>query len=648
MKKNTHPQPTPSLYHKVNGFFERNRYAFAVISMLLSVLMSILLFDVKVSLSGDDSDYIIGAHDFWHHFIFPSGHGAVLYQMVLAPFVGLFGMNLILLKSLSALFIVAALWLFYKSFRDCVPAAVLAPTLLLVSICFYVFFYASHTYSEMFFMLMQGLFIYFFARYFLTKEEATYSLKRDWRKYFILAGLILGVVLARPIGYGILGVMILFFVIQRRWKDLLYLFVASLCVFLAYKLFKFILWPGSSETLNFGSFFAKDPYNPTLGMEDFPGLLKRFTENSEIYLSAFLCQFMGVIPYTHSNMFTVSVARTLAIYILYAGCIAITFKRNKALLFVGLYAGIMNFASFIALQSQWGQDRLIVIYYPFILLFFLGGIWYLFQSKIFRKAFFIYPLLLLTICIGTLSITKGRVEQNLPVLQQNLLGDKLYGFTPDWVNFIKGSQWAAKNLDKDAVIVSRKPTISKVYTGRDFLLTHTALTVPIDSLAALKDKIGDNQTLIVMDATKGSYTGELVRYIISYVKGENKFFINGTETAGVCVYAVYDEYLNDLLISMANNQFTYTFDFDDFVEQCRRMESFRIYDPDMMLRYVEDSRIDYFLLPRLRVYPMTNTGAYINDVHRYREYISFKYPGRFRTIHTIGKEEPCEIVEFIH
>jgi MFS family permease len=610
--------------------------------------MSILLFDVKVSLSGDDSDYIIGASEFWHHFTFPSGHGAVLYQIILSPFVGLFGMNLIVLKSISALCAIWAVWLLYRSFRDCVPAAVLAPSLLLVSICAYVFFYASHTYSEMFFMLMQGLFIYFFALYFLVKEDAVPSLKTGWRTYLITAALILGVVLARPIGYGILGAVILFFGVERRWRDMLYLFAATVCVFAFYQLLKSILWPGSSETLNFSTFFLKDPYNPTLGMESPAGMLKRFTENSQIYLSAFLYQFMGLIPDTYSNMFTVSTARTVAIYLLYAGCIVITFRRNKALLFAGIYAGVMNFASFIALQSMWAQDRLIMIYYPFILLFFLGGIWYLFQIQALKKAFFIYPLLLLTLCYGTLSTTRSRVKQNLPVLQQNLLGDKLYGLTPDWANFIKGSQWVTENLDKDAVIVSRKPTLSKVYTGRDFTLTPTALTVPADTLALLKDKTTADRILVMADASKIIFTGEPVRYIISYVRGTNKFSLNGTETIGVCVYAFPNESVESRLAEMAAYDMAYTFDFDDLVEQCRRMESVRIYDPDLMLRYLEDNGISYLLLPQLRVYPTINSGEFINDVHRYRDFISFKYPGRFRTIHTIGEEEPCEIVEFIH
>ena len=112
--------------------------------------------------------------------------------------------------------------------------------------------------------------------------------------------------------------------------------------------------------------------------------------------------------------------------------------------------------------------------YQFIVLksiscfFLLGGIYYLLQLKIMQKSLFIYPVVVIILCVRTFSSTQKRAGRNIPLLQENLLGDQLYGLTPDVINFINGSKWAAANLEKDVVIVSRKPSISKVYTGRDF------------------------------------------------------------------------------------------------------------------------------------------------------------------------------------
>jgi hypothetical protein len=645
LKKETPVSAAEKLRCRVEKFFERNERPLFVASMLLSALMSILLFDVKVSLSGDDCDYLIAADNFWRHFTYPGYHGA-FYPIVISPLIGILGIKLLLLKSLSVVFMLLSVWLFYKTFRGIVPPVVLTPALFLTSICSYIFFYAGHTYSEPLFMLVQGLLLYFFAKYFLGKEDVSYSLKADWRKYLIIGVLALCLALTRTIGYGVVGAIILFMALQRRWKDLLYMLGAFAVVFGLFHIFKSILWPGtgaggySSQLL-----FAKDPYNPALGQEDFAGLVKRFVENSKVYLSAFLYQFMGLIPETPSYAFKTDTARTIGIYLFYAGCLVFVFKRSKALLFVGLYAGIMNFASFVVLASRWAQDRLIMVYYPLILLLFLGGVYYLFQSKKRQSFFFIYPLLLLAICIGTLSITSNKVKQNLPVLQQNMLGDQLYGLTPDWVNFIKASQWAAKNLDKDAQIVSRKPTMSKVYTGRDFTITPTVLPIPLDTLTYLKST--EDRKVIAIDASQGVYQGDVIRYMISRVSGAPALRINGAEVNMVCVYLMPNDYIAELLPTLDSRKVNYTLDYDTFVEDCKSIGNVRIYDPEMMYQYLKEHHISYLLLSKLRIYPPRNTGEYINDVHRYFWYISFKYPESFRIIHTVGEDETCEIVEFI-
>jgi hypothetical protein len=61
------------------------------------------LFDIRVSLSGDDSEYILRAYNFIHG-EFPTFQGP-LYPIVLSPFIALFGISLPLLKMLSALFL---------------------------------------------------------------------------------------------------------------------------------------------------------------------------------------------------------------------------------------------------------------------------------------------------------------------------------------------------------------------------------------------------------------------------------------------------------------------------------------------------------------------------------------------------------------
>ena len=636
-KNNKQPEtPAKSFFQKTTDFFERNRKIFLILSMIIGALMSILLFDVKVSLSGDDSDYILYADNFWRHFTFPGFRGP-LYPIVLAPFIGIFGMNLIVLKSFSAIFILLSIWILYISFQDSIPAIILVPSLFLVCICSYVFFYASYTYSEPFFMFLQSVFIFFFAKYFLTAKNANHDLQKDWYKYLIIGVLALCMGLTRSIGYSIIGVVTLFFIINKRWKELIYILSASILFFCLFQLFKTIVWPDAGSAYDIKNYLAKDYYNP-LEPESFTGFVNRFVNNSNIYLSSFLCQFMGVIPESPSNILQINPNITVLFYLLFFCCLFVVLKRNKALLFIGLYAGVMNFASFIILQSTWGQDRLIIIYYPLILLFLLGGIYYLFQIKAIQKFFFFYLLVLLILCSGTISITSNRIGKNVPVLQENLFGNQLYGLTSDWQNFIKGSQWAAQNLDRNAVIVSRKPSISKVYTGRDFVWAPTEVTVPFDTLNLMQNT--DDQTIIIVD---NKALNPYLKYIISFRKSMD---FKEKQLNGVQIYSVPNTDLEECIQLLKSQHIVYSLDYLSFFESIKN-EDILISDPDILLNSLLENNIRYLLLPQLRVDPTRNTGLYINNIHRLIWFISYKYAERFRFVHVEGKEEPCEIVEFI-
>ena len=611
--------------------------------------MCLLLFDIKVSLSGDDSDYLVNAENFWRHFRYPGYHGA-LYSILISPFTGIFGYKLVLLKLLSCLFMLTFLWLFYKSFRGKVANSILIPTLLLVSINSYVFFYASQTYSEALFMLTQGCFFFYLFKHFIDKKEEPFHLKSDWKKYVTLSLLILAMGLTRSIGYAAIGVLILLFAINRRWKDLLYSTTAFILVFTLFQLFKSIVWPDTGASYDINSLLAKDYYNP-VERESFGGLCQRFIENSQIYLSAFLYQFMGFVKMKEilNHYSDINTFRTILAYVFFTLSLIVSLKKkNNSLLSIGLYAGVMCFASFVILHSFWQQNRLIMVFYPFILLFLLGGVYYLFQTTKLRQLSFVYLIIIGGLFIGTFSTTKNRITQNIPVLQQNLLGDALYGLTPDQKNFIKASQWAAENLDKDATIMSRKPTISKIYAGREFAGSPNVIAVPIDSLFQIKNT--NKQTCFISVEEKTlSGISYLSKYFKYFIANRKNFSINNQHTQSVFLYLIPNSEMEHIQQILKEQQVTYTLDYNTIVEQCKKQTAdIRIYDPDLLMDYLLKNKIDYLLLPQLRVDPTQNKGKYLSHVHQFVWYISYKYENRFQSIHTVGDEEPCIIVQFIH
>ncbi|MDR2680174.1 MAG: hypothetical protein LBC47_05120, partial [Tannerella sp.] len=455
-KKHDNKQSERSLMEKVSAFFDRYEKILVVFSITMGFLTGILLFDVKVSLSGDDCDYIVAAKAFWKNFTYPGHHGP-FYPIILSPFVGLFGVKLILLKSLSLIFMLASFLLFYKSFRHTVPSVILLPSLLFVCINPHVLFFASYTYSEPLFMFMQALFFYLFSRYFRNNRD--YTFKKDWIKHLVTVLVIMGMGLTRTIGFSVIGAIILYFMIERRWKDLISIIGIFVVIFGLFSLLKPVIWPDSGTVQSFEMLLAKNPYQLHEGTEDIPGLIQRVIKNSHIYLSGFLYRYLGLRSHSEFPLEDIPVL-SMATYILFIICLISVFKKNKPLLFTGLYAGILTFASFVLLHTLWAQDRIIMVYYPYILLFLTGGIYYLLKSSRLKKYSWIYPLLLISVFIGTGIHLTAKVKNNLPILQQNILGNNLYGLTPDWENFIKMCRWANDNLDKNAVIASRKPTIS--------------------------------------------------------------------------------------------------------------------------------------------------------------------------------------------
>lgn len=98
-------KPKLTYFEKVESFFNKNDKIFFTIILVLSVVVSLLLFDVKVSLLGDDSAYMIRAKKLLTEGIYPTFQGS-LYPVILSGIIILFGFKVIIMKFLSLLFFI--------------------------------------------------------------------------------------------------------------------------------------------------------------------------------------------------------------------------------------------------------------------------------------------------------------------------------------------------------------------------------------------------------------------------------------------------------------------------------------------------------------------------------------------------------------
>lgn len=498
-------------FEKADKFFDKQGNVFFWISLFFTILFSFLLFNLRVSEAGDDSAYILRAFELVKEFKFPSFQGP-LYPMLMSIFIWFFGLNITLLKSLSLVSIIFHLYFFYKAFKGRVSGFLLIYVMIIISFNAYVLYYSSQTYSEAFYLFLQAFFFFYFFKEFVSKQR-DFGLKEAWGRYLILGMLLLFLGLTRSIGYGAFIAVILFFLVTLRWKSALFttgVFVLEFGLFITIK--KFIFQSKASQfSSQLNRLMQVDPFNASKGKEDFGGFIERFLENSNLYFSKHIYKFLGFRP----EMLEPKTILTLIIYALFVVAIYFAFKKNKYLLFTGIYLTVLVGITFFIVQTRWDQDRLILVYLPLILLFLFSGVYYLGKQRSYRIIQFLLPVLFIIIFFTNLNVLTKKVKTNDEYLMQSLAGNEFYGMTPDWINYIKMSQWAAKNIPEDVLIACRKPSISFIYAKRKFFGIYRIKTEdPDELLNTLKEK---NVKYVIMGSLR-KYPKQKTEYTINTVQ----------------------------------------------------------------------------------------------------------------------------------
>jgi hypothetical protein len=89
----------------------------------------------------------------------------------------------------------------------------------------------------------------------------------------------------------------------------------------------------------------------------------------------------------------------------------------------------------------------------------------------------IYIVIVGIVSISLLMSSFKRGSENLPIVKKNLAGNIYYGYTPDWQNFLKCSEWCADSLPENTLVASRKAPMSFVYgKGKKFFPIYSVIT----------------------------------------------------------------------------------------------------------------------------------------------------------------------------
>ena len=143
-----------SIYDRLNRWFEKNNYRWLLIVLAIGLIGSILSFDIKPSVDGDDTSYVLSAMRIVHSGQLPVGFRTPGYPIVLSLFIWMFGVNLVILKATSLLFFLGIIISLFFVFRNRLQPMVLSSLLLLIAINPLMLKYSHQTFSEILFTLL--------------------------------------------------------------------------------------------------------------------------------------------------------------------------------------------------------------------------------------------------------------------------------------------------------------------------------------------------------------------------------------------------------------------------------------------------------------------------------------------------------------
>jgi len=635
-KKSSIVSESRDLLSILDGYLDKRLNWLIWVILGITFLFSLLLFDSRVSLSGDDSFYIIRASDFIHSFKYPAFQGP-LYPMVLSIFVAIFGINLVPLKVLSLLSVMGFMYLFFAAFRGRIPSTLLVITLLLMSVNSFFLYYGSQTYNEAFYMVIQMAFVWVFFRYFIDGTEPL-ATKQEIRRHLILALSLLILTLTKNMGYSAVFAVTGYFALRGQWKNLLYSVVAFAILLLVFQGVKYVLWheEGAQFSSQGSGLLNKDYYNPQAGKEDISGYYKRLVDNSNLYLSKHFVSVIGLRTVT--PMMPVNSLVTIVVYLLAVGSLLITYRKNKYLFFTGILTGSFLLVTFIVLQTKWDQSRLIIPAVPMLLLMIFSLLYYFSGMKKYKILQVAVPLLALLVFFQSLAVTAVASKNN-----QEISG-RFGGLTPDWKNYLKASEWAATNLPKDAIIACRKPSISFVYgKGRNF---YGIMQLPAYNANAFFSNWQKNESAyMVFNYT--DFNGKQLSSDLVKILKENQLALLFVKDSVYFVDKISDSVRNDFAQKIKAAGFNYTSSVSGFKAKVADPQELKLYYPDSLLDQLQEAGVTHILTANLRRNSTKKDGMIINTVERYMAFIQEKYPQIFTKVSQVGEDdnEPASILK---
>ncbi len=445
---------------KANEIFAGKEQKFFYLGLVFTFIFSLLLFEPKVSIGGDDSIYINRAYNFLHNGDFPTFQ-APLYPIVLSLILAITGLNLVAFKLFSLFSILGFYFFTFKLFRNYLEPFLLFVFSMLLATSASLLSYASLTYSEAFYLLMQSIFLYYFDKDIIRNKEI------DYKCIVKTSVLLVLLFLTRNIGLVAFISVLTFLGIKKEWKPAVQILISFTVIYAVYYILKISIWdiPDIQAAGQGSTLFLKNSFRPELGRETPLGFLMRLLGNSAYYLGYHLFSIFGL---PSGEDFLVNATVALLVYFIYFRGFFMAYKQKSFWFFIGAYTLLTIGITFLLLQTYWNQERLIITLAPIILVFLLHTLSLLFNHKM-RKFSATLILFIFILLSFNLFKTFTKIPEQTKVISRYLKGDKFYGFPQDWQNYLAMARWSSENLPKSAFVACRKPGMAFIYgKGKNF------------------------------------------------------------------------------------------------------------------------------------------------------------------------------------
>ena len=471
-KKNPEKSKTGhTMYDRLNRWFEKNNYRWLLGVLALGLIASIVSFDIKPSVDGDDTSYVLSAMNIVHTGQLPVGYRTPGYPIVLSLFVWMFGVNLLVLKATSLLCFLGIIISLFSVFRNQLQPIVLSSLLFLVAINPLMLKYSHQTFSEILFTLLLVWTVHFI----LLAGE-----KRSTKFVLIAAAFTMASFYIRIAGATIAGVVVIFLAYQKSWKQLTFYVMMCAVLYSPIKINEL-----SSGAATFGQasiLMMKNPYNTAEGMETVSGFIDRFINNILNHANYQLPTALGLpMPQelgAADGQFIPNAPAFVGVIlsiVLLAGCIVPIIQNPKSMqAFIGIF--IVTYVAFISvvLQNIFATPRMLIPIIPYLIIGTLEGFRVLGNrlakltdaEAVSPRAKTLIVIAVIGLALANIAGTKQSIDDNYPVLKANLGGNEFAGFTEDWTNYLRASLWIKAQLPiESSGIICRKPELFLLYAG---------------------------------------------------------------------------------------------------------------------------------------------------------------------------------------